>query len=335
MTVVTTDEAQCHRRRRDRRRRPRPAAEGRGAAGMDARGPRGPRRPGLPRPAHRRRHAGGVQQAAGPGGDLRLRGAPRDLPGHARPGQEPGGRLPAGHLRLAHRRLHRRRPDHGHPAQLPTPWPSRAARPSSPAPTPPTTTSPTRRRSATGSLRVVHTIEASQRLLQQRSLARGAGHVAVAARRRSTRWCGRTIRAGARWCSAPPPPTWSAWTPTRAGPCWTTCSPGRPPRTGLPARVVGRGHGDLGQPRRAAPGLPLRRRLAPGHAPHDPARRRADPVSIDRMAIVTGGGSGHRAGHQRAAGGRRQRRRHLRPGRRRRRSRGRPRSWPPAARPSA
>ena len=49
----------------------------------------------------------------------------------------------------------------------PTPWPSRAARRSSPAPTPPTRTSPKRRRSATCSLRVVHTIEASQRLLNK------------------------------------------------------------------------------------------------------------------------------------------------------------------------
>ena len=44
-------------------------------------------------------------------------------------------------------------------------WPSPGARPSSPAPTTPTTTSPRTRRQRCLSLRVVHTIEASQRLV--------------------------------------------------------------------------------------------------------------------------------------------------------------------------
>ena len=51
----------------------------------------------------------------------------------------------------------------------------------------------------------------------------------------------------------------------------------------------------LGQPRRAPPGVPLRPGLAPRHAPHDVRRRRADPVTAggtERTAIVTGGGSG-------------------------------------------
>ena len=64
------------------------------------------------------------------------------------------------------------------------------------------------------------------------------------------------------------------------------------PGADLPAPVAGGRSGDLGQSRRAAPGLPLRRRVSPGHAPHDPARRRADPVSFERVAIVTGGASG-------------------------------------------
>ena len=40
-------------------------------------------------------------------------------------------------------------------------------------------------------------------------------------------------------------------------------------RACVPPRVEGRRHGHLGQPRRPPPGLPLRRRLAPRHAPHD------------------------------------------------------------------
>ena len=55
----------------------------------------------------------------------------------------------------------------------------------------------------------------------------------AAARPRSTRWCGRTAAAAARSCSARRPTTSSAWTPTRAGRCSTTCSP-VPPR---PERV--------------------------------------------------------------------------------------------------
>ena len=73
----------------------------------------------------------------------------------------------------------------------------------------------------------------------------------------------------------------------------------RPPRprhgarARLPPRVAGRRHGDLGQPGRAAPGLPLRPDVAPRHAPHDLRRRRADPVTAtSARAIVTGGGSG-------------------------------------------
>ena len=66
-------------------------------------------------------------------------------------------------------------------------------------------------------------------------------------------------------------------------------------RARLPARVAGRRHGHLGQPRRAPPGVPLRPVLAPRHAPHDLVRRRAGSVMATlegRVAIVTGGGSG-------------------------------------------
>ncbi len=41
---------------------------------------------------------------------------------------------------------------------------------------------------------------------------------------------------------------------------------------GVPARVVGRRHGHLGQPRRAAPSASLRRSIGARHAPHDHRR---------------------------------------------------------------
>ena len=56
------------------------------------------------------------------------------------PARNPAAAYLRGHVRLAHRRSHRRHPDHGDAAQRPRRWPSRAARPSSPAPTRPTTT---------------------------------------------------------------------------------------------------------------------------------------------------------------------------------------------------
>ena len=49
---------------------------------------------GVPRPAHRRRDAGGVQPEARQGRGVRQRRVAGDLPGHARPGQEPRGRVP-------------------------------------------------------------------------------------------------------------------------------------------------------------------------------------------------------------------------------------------------
>jgi alpha-ketoglutarate-dependent taurine dioxygenase len=81
------------------------------------------------------------------------------------------------------------------------------------------------------SLRVVHTIEASQRLVNSDP---SPEEVAIWRSRPSKEhpWCGRTNRAGARWCSGPRPPMWSAWTMTRGGPCWTTSWRGRPPRSG-------------------------------------------------------------------------------------------------------
>ena len=79
----------------------------RDAARMDARGARGTRGARVPGPAPERRRPGRLLQAAR---DRRGAGdgcAPRDLPGHPRPGAQPGGGLPQGDVPLAHRRLHR------------------------------------------------------------------------------------------------------------------------------------------------------------------------------------------------------------------------------------
>ena len=112
-------------------------------------------------------------------------------------------------------------------------------------------------------------------------------------RRRSIRSCGRTARAGARSCSAPRPSHVVGMDPDEGRALLADLlGPIDHARPRLPPRVGGRRHGDLGQPRRAPPGLPVRPDVAPGHAPHDPARRGADPVSTERTAIVTGGASG-------------------------------------------
>ena len=82
-------------------------------------------------------------------------------------------------------------------------------------------------------LRVVHSLEASQRRVYpdpRRSSWSGGGP----ARPTRTRWCGRTATAGSRWCSAPRRTTSSAWISTRAGPCWPNCSTARPARPGVP-----------------------------------------------------------------------------------------------------
>ena len=50
-------------------------------------------------------------------------------------------------------------------------------------------------------------------------------------------------------------------------------------RARLPPRVGGRRPRHLGQPRRVAPGVPVRRVVGARHAPHDDRRRRADPMT--------------------------------------------------------
>ena len=206
----------------------------------------------------------------------------RHLPDHAGQVEERLGRLSARHLRLAHRRLH---PDRGRRSPR---WPPCCRRSRSP-----------RRGGETefassyaaydalsddekerfGSLRVVHSLEASQRQGHPGPIAGGAGAVAVAPHPRASRWCGRIAAAASRWCSARRPTTSSAWTSTRAGRCWPNCSTEPPwPDKVYSHRVVRRRHRHLGQPRRPASGGAVRPRLTAGDAAHHGAGRRADPV---------------------------------------------------------
>ena len=113
----------------------------------------------------------------------------------------------------------------------PTPWPRPGARPSSPAPTPPTSDLADDEKERLASVRVVHTIEASQRLFNHDPIARGAGGVAHAPGQGAPARVAARVGPQARSCSARPPTTSWAWTATRAGRCSTSCSPGRPPPT--------------------------------------------------------------------------------------------------------
>ncbi len=280
---------------------------------------------------------------------------PRDLPGHPRPGEEPRRPVPQGHLRLAHRRLHRRHPDHGHDAQRPRRGRDAAARPSSPAPTRPTTTSPTTRRhassrcgSSTPSRRrsALHNPDPSPEEVEMLApRARPRSHPLV--------W---THRSGPQVARARRHhrPASRAWTDDEGRALLDDLlDRSTAPERVLPPRVGGGRPRDLGQPRRAPPGLPVRPDLAPRHAPHHLQGRRADPVSAapagrhrHRRRV------GHRPGHQRAARRPTARRRRARPRRRprpseaaakiaaggrhrhrrrRRRHRPAPRSRPPSA----
>ena len=135
----------------------------------------------------------------------------------------------------------------------------RAARPSSPAPTPPTKHLDRRaRRSAFDDGRVVHTFEAAQKLVAPEPHRERAWRV----------WRQAAGEGAPARLAAPLGPQVARARrddrPRRWG--WTT-DEGRAflddllarvdrPRAGLPPRVGGRRHGHLGQPRRAAPALP-------------------------------------------------------------------------------
>ena len=196
------------------------------------------------------------------------------------------------------------------PCSAPTPWRRRAGRRSSPAPTPPTTPSTDDEKERYLTIRVVHTFEAAQRLVEPGPVAGGAGDVAAAAGEGRTRWSGGTGRAGGRSCWAPTAdPRRRAWTSTRAGRCSPTCWRVHRARARVPPRVGGRRPGHLGQPRRVAPGAAVRRDVGPRHAPHDHRRRRADPVTrasprIPPLPARRVGGRG-RAGDRRPAARRR------------------------------
>ena len=147
------------------------------------------------------------------------------------------------------------------PSSAPTPWRSRAARPSSPAPTAPSTTCPTRRRSA-ASRCGSSTPRGGAAPAEQRPLTRGAGPVAWPSLQGAS--AGVDPPIGAALAGAGGHHVARRGDGRRRG----RAAAGRPPgpvhhtRAGVPAPVGGRRHGDLGQPGRAAPGLPVRRRLA-------------------------------------------------------------------------
>ncbi|BBY23993.1 hypothetical protein MSTO_41980 [Mycobacterium stomatepiae] len=73
------------------------------------------------------------------------------------------------------------------------------------------------------SLRVVHSLEASQRRITPNPL-RSSWRSGDLAARTNTRWCGRIAAAVSRWCWGLPPTTWWAWTSAKAAPCWPSCS---------------------------------------------------------------------------------------------------------------
>ena len=201
------------------------------------------------------------------------------------------------------------------PCSAPTPWRRRAGRPSSPAPTRAYDDLSDEEKARCLSLRVVHTSRRRSACVnndpspEELALWRGRP-----SKEHPLVW---THQSGRRSLVLGATTSHVVGMDAGRGPgrSWTTSWPGRPPRAGLPTPVGGRRHGDLGQPGRVAPGLSVRRRLAPRHAPHDAARRRGHPVTAQRVAIVTGGGSGIGSGHQRTPGRRRQRGGHLRPGR--------------------
>ena len=89
-----------------------------------------------------------------------------------------------------------------------------------------------------GSLRVVHSLEASQRRITS-TPPQSCGRAGDPGPLTSTHWCGRTAPAASRWYWAPQPITWSAWTSTRVARCWpsySTAPPSAPRSTATPGR---------------------------------------------------------------------------------------------------
>ena len=121
------------------------------------------------------------------------------------------------------------------------------------------------------SVRVVHTIEASQRLQNPDPSAetlkmmrqRPAKEHPLVWTHRSGR---KSLVLGATTDHVVGMPA------RRAGPPRRAARPGHHSRAGLPPPMEDRRRGGLGQPRRAPPRPALRPGLAPGHAPHDLCR---------------------------------------------------------------
>ena len=79
-----------------------------------------------------------------------------------------------------------------------------------------------------GALRVVHSLEASQRRVSPRPHVQSSWRAGDPDVPTNTHWCGRTVAAASRWYWAPLPTTWSAWTSTRVAHCWPSFSSAPP-----------------------------------------------------------------------------------------------------------
>ena len=282
MTVITTEKLGA-----DRRRRRSSASTATGCShddalpGVDARGARGQRRARVPRPPPRRRDPGGVQQASSGRVEMFGKG---EHPEIFRVTLDPAKNPSAAYLRGTF---------DWHIDGCTDDIPIMATLLSAHAVA-----------DSGGETEFASSYAAYDDLDdEEKDAARRASGSCTPSRRRSG--CSTTTRrprSWRMWRSRPPkehPLVWTpplrsplagarrhhrprrrAWTPTRAGRSSTTsCDRVDHPGAGLPPRLGGRRPGHLGQPRRAAPGVPLRPDVAPRHAPHDPRRRRADPVS--------------------------------------------------------
>ena len=199
------------------------------------------------------------------------------------PSKNPPADVPARHVRLAHRRLHARR--RRVPADRPRCSPPRR----SPRQGGETEFASTYaayddldddEQERLDSLRVVHSLEASQRLVTPDPTPEQL----AAWRRQPTAGAPAGLDAQLR------PPfardrrvgltTSSAWSPEEGRQLLDDLLDRVDrARAGVPARVVSRRHGDLGQPRRAAPCRAVRPGARRGDAAHDRPGRRADPVA--------------------------------------------------------
>ena len=160
---------------------------------------RGERRPGVPGPPRRRRDAGGVQQEARDRSrSFRLVASrPRSSASPSIPAKNPAAAYLRGTFDWHIDGVHRRHPDHGHGAERPRRRRVRRRDRVRQHVRRLRRRSPTTRRRTLETVRVVHTIEASQRLHNPDPSPRGGRRCGASGRPRSTRWCGRH-RSGRR-----------------------------------------------------------------------------------------------------------------------------------------